>query len=199
LVRRSSRKRNAVYAICRFPQSKFLFYGNVNLAFSLREGIEQLFDRSGTIVENIRVYNLNPSDYYTYTADNAQSVKDIVKAGAGAGILNITVSVQRLPAADSPMTFELHQNFPNPFNPAKHIRFAIAQPKVDAPLAHDLRFVTLKVFDVLGWEVPTLVNEEKSPDSYSVRGDGSNPSSGIYFDQLKAGNVEETRKMVLTK
>jgi hypothetical protein len=60
-------------------------------------------------------------------------------------------------------------------------------------------FVTLKVYDILGREVATLVNEEKPAGEYEVEFNGSNLPSGIYFYQLKAGSYVETRKMVLLK
>ena len=59
------------------------------------------------------------------------------------------------------------------------------------------RFVTLKVYDILGREVATLVNEEKPAGSYEIEFDGSHLSSGVYFYQLKAGNFINTKKMTL--
>jgi len=89
----------------------------------------------------------------------------------------------------SPDRFYLYQNYPQPFNPTTTIKYQI--PKTS--------FVTLKVFDALGKEVATLVNEEKTSRSYEVEFDGSNLSSGIYFYKLKAGNFFETKKMILLK
>lgn len=85
--------------------------------------------------------------------------------------------------------FSLSQNFPNPFNPSTVISYQLAV----------IGFVTLKVYDILGREVATLVNEEKSAGEYEVEFDGSALTSGIYFYQLKAGEYSETRKMVLLK
>jgi photosystem II stability/assembly factor-like uncharacterized protein len=90
-------------------------------------------------------------------------------------------------------TFYLHQNYPNPFNPSTKIEFRIA----------DYVFVTLKVYDVLGNEVATLVNEEKSAGTYEVEFNSTlgvrELASGIYFYQLKAGKLIQTRKMILLK
>jgi hypothetical protein len=96
-------------------------------------------------------------------------------------------------------SFALFQNYPNPFNPATNIKFNL--PNTDNPLPGGARggFVTLKVYDVLGNEIATLVNEEKSAGEYEVEFDGSNLSSGIYFYQLKAGSFVETKKMVLMR
>jgi len=85
--------------------------------------------------------------------------------------------------------FSLSQNFPNPFNPTTNIQYSTGMRQ----------FVTLKVYDVLGNEVSTLVNEEKPAGSYLVEFYGSNLASGIYFYQLKAGNFTATKKLILLK
>jgi hypothetical protein len=83
----------------------------------------------------------------------------------------------------------LFQNFPNPFNPTTTIKFSI----------RNLDFVTLKVFDILGKVVATLVNKEMVPGTYEVKFDGSNLSSGIYFYRLQTGNFSNTKKLLLIK
>jgi photosystem II stability/assembly factor-like uncharacterized protein len=88
-----------------------------------------------------------------------------------------------------PSCFELGQNYPNPFNPTTNFRFRIV----------DFGLVSLKVFDVLGREVTTLVNEVRAPGSYTVRWDGSGQPSGVYFYRLQAQGFVETKKMVLQK
>ncbi len=88
-----------------------------------------------------------------------------------------------------PEKFSLMQNYPNPFNPTTNIRFKIS----------DLGFVSLIVFDVLGRELRTLVNEVKTPGEYSVSFDASDLGSGVYFYRLRAGEFVETRKLVLMK
>lgn len=88
-----------------------------------------------------------------------------------------------------PDDFRLEQNYPNPFNPTTRIRFAIP----------DSRFVSLKVFDTLGREVSTLVNEQEPAGSYEVRFDGSSFASGVYLCRLQAGGFVEARKMILAK
>ena len=80
-----------------------------------------------------------------------------------------------------PKLFSLSQNYPNPFNPSTKIKYSIP------PVASSFRLsVTLKVYDVLGNEITTLVNEEKPEGSYEIEFDGSELTSGIYFYQLKA-------------
>ena len=94
----------------------------------------------------------------------------------------------------SPVQFSLSQNYPNPFNPSTTIKFSI--PFVET--GHDPS-LQLIVYDILGNEVATLVNEDKPVGSYRVEFDGSNLPSGIYFYQLRAGNFVETKKMILLK
>jgi hypothetical protein len=108
------------------------------------------------------------------------------------------VSVEDEPPVVS--SFMLEQNYPNPFNPSTKIKFTI--PSVIAtPLERgkQSQSVTLKVYDVLGNEIATLVNEELSPGEYEVEFNATQLTSGIYFYQLKAGSLVETKKMVLMK
>jgi hypothetical protein len=85
--------------------------------------------------------------------------------------------------------FYLSQNYPNPFNPNTNFKFRIA----------DFGFVSLKVYDVLGKEIVTVVSEEKSAGEYEVEFSRDGLSSGMYFYSLRAGNFTETKKMVLMK
>ena len=93
-----------------------------------------------------------------------------------------------------PFNFYLYQNFPNPFNPTTKIKF-----KIPGQARNDNMMVTLKVYDILGNEITTLVNEEKQPGTYEIEFDGVNLSNGVYFYQLTAGSFVETKKMVLLK
>jgi len=95
-----------------------------------------------------------------------------------------------------PNEFSLSQNYPNPFNPTTSLRYAVGSGQ----------FVSLKVYDVLGNEVATLVNEEKPAGEYEVEfnaashsGNVRNLPSGVYFYQLQAGSFVETKKMILMK
>lgn len=93
-------------------------------------------------------------------------------------------------------TFSLEQNYPNPFNPTTKIRYNI--PFVEmVPLKFSK--VTLNVYDILGNEVATLVNEEKLPGIYEVEFNAERLGSGVYFYILRAGNYTSTKKMVLIK
>jgi hypothetical protein len=87
------------------------------------------------------------------------------------------------------LQFQLFQNYPNPFNPSTTISYTI--PKAG--------FVSLKVYDVLGKEVSTLVNKEISVGNHEVVFNGSNLSSGIYFYRMQAGSFNNTKKLILLK
>ncbi len=127
------------------------------------------------------------STYGDYVDGNKDSV------GGDAYVLTfrtvqITAGVAQNPN-DVPTKFGLEQNYPNPFNPSTQIRFGI-------PVSG---FVSLRIFDVLGREVSTLVNERKSPGTYEVQFDGSNLPSGVYFYRLQAGSSVETKKLTLLR
>ena len=85
--------------------------------------------------------------------------------------------------------FSLQQNFPNPFNPSTKIEYSVPQASQ----------VQIKVYDVLGNEVATLVNEEKPAGTYELTWNAASHPSGVYFYQLRAGSFVETKKMVLMK
>jgi photosystem II stability/assembly factor-like uncharacterized protein len=88
-----------------------------------------------------------------------------------------------------PEQFTLSQNYPNPFNPSTTIRFQVPNSS----------FVNLKVYDILGNEVATLVNEERPTGSYEVNFKASNLSSGVYIYKIQAGSFVETKKMIVLK
>jgi enediyne biosynthesis protein E4 len=86
-------------------------------------------------------------------------------------------------------SFELYQNFPNPFNPITTIKFDIVDPG----------FVTLKVFNMLGQEVATLVESQLSTGKYGIRWNAADQASGVYYYQLDTGSFVKTRKLILLK
>ena len=88
-----------------------------------------------------------------------------------------------------PSKFELMQNYPNPFNPSTSIEYSVPSNE----------YVLLKVYDVLGNEVNTLVNERQSAGNYEVNFDASNLVSGIYFYRLQSGSFIQTKKLMLLK
>ena len=101
---------------------------------------------------------------------------------------NSTTDVKEIIGA-VPSEYALEQNYPNPFNPATVINYSIPQNS----------FVTLKVYDVIGNEVATLVNQTQSAGKYEVRFDASNLSNGVYMYSIKTDNFTSTKKMILMK
>lgn len=104
-----------------------------------------------------------------------------------------------------PQSFMLEQNFPNPFNPATKIRFTIPSVIASPNMTKQSQLVTLRVYDILGNEVATLVNEEKPAGVYEVEfstesfGGASQFTSGMYIYKLTAGEFSQSRKMILIK
>jgi len=90
--------------------------------------------------------------------------------------------------------FTLEQNYPNPFNPVTTIKYSIPNNK-----ENNYSSVQLKVYNLLGQEVATLVNEQQIPGLYKVKFDGSNLTSGIYIYKLRAGSFISTKKLMLLK
>jgi hypothetical protein len=83
----------------------------------------------------------------------------------------------------------LIQNYPNPFTSTTTIKYKVTEPG----------FVSLKVFDVIGYEITTLVNEQKAAGEYTVELNAAGLSNGIYFCRLQAGICSETRKLIVRK
>jgi len=125
--------------------------------------------------------NLNNSEKIDLITGLAYSLSGIALYQGPTEIVEIEI--------DQPKTFQLFQNYPNPFNPATKIKYQIPE----------LRFVTLKVYDVLGSEIITLVNEEKAAARYEVEFNAFNLPSGIYFYRLQAGSFSQAKKLILIK
>jgi len=101
----------------------------------------------------------------------------------------LVVSVDDNTKDFNPDGFSLEQNYPNPFNPTTNIKYQVPE----------LSYLTVKVYDVLGNEIASLVNEEKPTGSYEVEFYGTGLPSGIYFYRIQAGSFVETKKMVLLR
>ena len=121
-------------------------------------------------LDEIRIYNRSLS---------ASEINEIYNQ-----VTSIKNNVNNLPEE-----FALSQNYPNPFNPTTTINYYIPE----------LCFVTLKVYDVLGNEITTLVSEEKIMGNYEIEWNANNLSSGVYFYQLRAGVFVKTKKMILLR
>ena len=99
-------------------------------------------------------------------------------------------------SSEVPLEFELFQNYPNPFNPTTTIKFSVESA---SGRTGDPARVTLKVYDVLGRDVATLVNDNLPPGSYEVTFNAEGLASGVYFYRLRAGEFTHTKRMVLMK
>ena len=162
--------------------------------------------RSDTLVQN-KIFNLsksNPSQL-TFNLDNLQ-VGDKIKFRAtitdisifynvahypdtGWVVMNVLPPIVNVENGNIPLRFDLAQNYPNPFNPVTKISYQIPRQL----------FVTIKVFDVLGNEVVTLVQEDKSAGDYELIWEAENLTSGIYYYRISAGDFSQTKKMILLK
>ena len=131
---------------------------------------------------------------YIYIQNNPSSIDFIVRIFSNGNYFwsdSFTVIVPVTGIAENgtnlPIEYALKQNYPNPFNPSTRIKYSIPQSSN----------VVIKIFDILGNEIETLVNEEKPTGIYEVQFDATGLSSGVYFYTLTAGNFVENRKMVL--
>ncbi|MBT8378950.1 MAG: T9SS type A sorting domain-containing protein [Ignavibacteria bacterium] len=140
-----------------------------------------------------RVFNITPGSHDFYAV--AENYVDL--GGSGMGSIYASLTVEFIPDIITDveksqgiiLDYSLEQNYPNPFNPTTKIKYQIPE----------LSFVTLKVFDVLGNEITTLVNKERPGGSYDIEFNATGLPSGIYFYQLQAGHFVTIKKMVLMK
>ncbi|MBK7230426.1 MAG: T9SS type A sorting domain-containing protein [Ignavibacteriales bacterium] len=125
----------------------------------------------------------NALDAITVTRNHAINVQNYFEQNFTNGLVNVD--------DDTPILneFKLNQNYPNPFNPSTKISW-------QSPVSGHQ---TLKIYDVLGNEVATLVNEFRNAGSYEIEFNASKLSSGIYFYRLSAGSYVQTKKMLLIK
>lgn len=146
-----------------------------------------------------KILSLNPRQIVTDIRNNIYISSKYDTFGSKAGVfMGELIKTGVISESDFLITqeFTLLQNYPNPFNPSTKIRYSI--PTVGRDLISTNK-VVLKVYDVLGREVATLVNEEKQPGTYEVKFDGTNLPSGIYFYRLQAGSFLQTKKLMLMK
>lgn len=159
------------------------------LQFLLDDGVAMASNRTSSYrlgVNGLGWYNRADPNYTTGWTPAFQNLL------VTASIATVT-SVERI-SEDVPSAFSLDQNYPNPFNPSTTIRYSI-------PLESEVK---LRVYDLLGKEVRTLVNEKQSPGTFEVKWDGKNNrgeplSSGIYFYRLESGSFVATKKLMLLK
>ena len=152
----------------------------------------------------------NSSDFFGFAVSNdaddillTAPLADSLRSDAGAIYFYGEFTPTSLnDETELPTEFSLSQNYPNPFNPTTKIKYSIPTPPKSSPFAKDRTeegFVTLKIYDILGNEVATLVNEEQAPGYYEVEFNASRFSSGVYFYRLNAGSFNQVHKMLLLK
>jgi hypothetical protein len=150
------------------------------------------------LVKNIALFKWRFRDFFAlYTKE----LKGCVIDGAVYGDTTVVSVDDEKPNVAS--SFQLEQNYPNPFNPTTKMKFTIPpSPLNPSPYQGEgqrERLITLKVYDVLGNEITTLVNEQKFAGTYEVEFDATGLPSGIYFYRLTADNYSATMKMLLLK
>jgi hypothetical protein len=138
-------------------------------------------------------YGLGRTQYTTYVDGGCLPLlnsiyRDLVYARIDGVEYGTLVGVEEADNS-APASFKLEQNYPNPFNPKTEIRFQITENG----------FVSLRVYDVLGREVATLVNERKGSGTYTVTWNASGQASGLYYYRLISDELVETKKMVVLK
>ena len=127
--------------------------------------------------------------YISATSNNGKTITKPLPAPAGYYRFIIENNVTIAGNVSRPKEFYISQNYPNPFNPNTTIKYQLPE----------ISFVTVNVYDVLGNEIATPVNEEKPAGSYQIEFDATVLSSGIYFYRLQAGDFVETKKMIVLK
>ncbi len=154
-------------------------------------------DIEGDFPLGLKSFFLEPNQPSSVGAQLAEFEKNPLTVQSGVEDFN-TVSVEQDEDVEIPQSFVLAQNFPNPFNPATVIQYQLPGSGLKTARA------ILKVYDLLGREVQTLVDKDHAPGSYEIRWDGTNKggakvSSGIYIYQLKFGSFVSSKKMILLR
>jgi hypothetical protein len=144
--------------------------------------------RINTSLGDTTVTLFNDAQIQTYQFDVVGDPQSIV-FDPGNWILKNNTVVTEVEDIAQPFNYGLEQNYPNPFNPSTTIEYSIPQSGL----------VTLKVFNVLGKEVATLVNAQNDAGNHKVEFDASGLNSGVYFYKIESGSFAETKKMILLK
>ena len=119
----------------------------------------------------------------------SSNASNISNAGFWYQFVDLITSVEQIPNDGLPKEFRLQQNYPNPFNPTTTIQFAV--PKTSN--------VTIKIYDVIGRQVATLIDDEYQPGQYKVVFEAGQLATGMYIYRIQAGDFLETKKLMLLK
>ncbi|MFA7289238.1 MAG: LamG-like jellyroll fold domain-containing protein [Melioribacteraceae bacterium] len=162
--------------------------GSLPLGGTVKTGILPMLGKSGTTgtvsyfsgsMDNVQIFN------YALSQEEITNIYNSVRIPA----IKVPVSVEDQTNGAIPNVYSLSQNYPNPFNPTTTINYQIPKEGI----------VQLRVFDILGREVSTLVNEVQTPGNHKVNFDGKYLSSGVYFYRLTSGSFVSTKKFILIK
>jgi hypothetical protein len=187
-------------ATCNYVEDSFqsgIFWGNDPLKF-IKKIDDQTIDMAITKVSSPGITGTGTVATFQYNSSVDQlvslTISDVLAIDSNGNTIPLSVSSANIlvdvnQGEEIPSEFSISQNFPNPFNPSTVIKYAIPTSQ----------FVRLKIYDIFGKEVATLVNENKTPGTYNVNFDASNLSSGIYFYKIQAGNFSQTKKLLLLK
>jgi hypothetical protein len=134
---------------------------------------------------NSEIWNVNELGYLVFIQDAQTKMVHQSEFMTYDQILTTDVKTE----VSLPNNFSISQNFPNPFNPSTTIKYALPEAA----------YVNIKIFNVIGKEIATLVNEEKQAGNYQTEFNASNIPSGVYFYRIVAGNYSETKRMILLK
>jgi L-ascorbate metabolism protein UlaG (beta-lactamase superfamily) len=142
-----------------------------------------------TAKHDIPIHTMAPPDTYSdaFVARFTSPNKLVVHPGETIALVHVPTGV--IVKKTAPSRFELNQNYPNPFNPSTRIEFSLPGSS----------FVSLKIYNMLGKEVSTLISENLQAGNYSRQWNAISLSSGIYFYQLQAGKYTDTKKLILIK
>ncbi|HZY10230.1 MAG TPA: alpha-amylase family glycosyl hydrolase [Bacteroidota bacterium] len=182
----------------RYETEKVLVWGFIDSTTDARVMVIVNFSGSDRAIDNVPW--LGTGVWYDIFDQNLMTVADSVinnfavaqytaKVYSNKSNADLGITLVEHQFTEKPPAFILSQNYPNPFNPTTTIGFRL---RVSG-------FTSLKVYDVLGREVATLVNEEMSPGEYTVTWDASNKPSGVYYYQLFTGGFVETKKLILLR
>lgn len=155
---------------------------------STNQGISWAEFNGGTLANTVSIRALN----FRSTADStvfAGGAHPTVASGQGVFEYSLFITGISNQSQINPHDYSLNQNFPNPFNPVTRINYSLGKPDN----------VTIKVFDITGKEITTIVNEYQTAGSYEVDFDGSGLSSGAYYYKMQSGNFYEVKSMILLK
>jgi hypothetical protein len=162
--------------------------GSAASDFGLSNSGEEVWleDGTGTVVDDVTFPALAAGETYARVPDGSTTWKILTTYTKGA--TNGT-STGIYTSSAIRTTYQLQQNYPNPFNPTTKIQFSIPKSGI----------VRLSIYNILGQEVASLLNQELSQGLYSVNFDASNLDNGVYIYSIQAGDFSQTKKMILLK